>query len=86
MDLLGRSKPGEFIVMLPGSGQREATIVGNRIQAALANCAIPIGSTRITLQVSLGIGEVEPSDDATVFINRVRAEVGNGNLKLAAMA
>jgi diguanylate cyclase (GGDEF)-like protein len=84
MDLLGRSEPGEFMVMLPGSGQREANIVGNRIQSALANCAIPIGSTRITLQVSLGICEVEPADDATVFINRARSEVGNSGAKLVA--
>jgi diguanylate cyclase len=84
MDLLGRSQPGEFLVMLPGSGEREANIVGNRIQAALANCAVPIGSTRITLQVSLGIGEVESADDATIFINRVRAEVGISGPKLAA--
>jgi diguanylate cyclase (GGDEF)-like protein len=83
MDLLGRSEPGEFIVMLPGSGQREANIVGNRIQTALANCAIPIGSTRITLQVSLGVCEVEPSDDAELLIDRTRSEIGVSGPKLA---
>jgi diguanylate cyclase len=85
MDLLGRSEPGEFIVMLPGSGEREANIVGNRIQTALANCAIPIGSTRITLQVSVGICEVEPTDDAPLLINRTRAEIGITGPKLAAV-
>jgi diguanylate cyclase len=83
MDLLGRSQPGEFIVMLPGSGEREANIVGNRIQTALANCAIPIGSTRITLQVSVGVCEVEPMDDAAGLISRTRAEIGITGPKLA---
>ena len=85
MDLLGRSEPGEFIVMLPGNSEREANIVGNRIQSALANCAIPIGSTRITLQVSLGICEVEPIDDAPTLINRARAEIGITRPKIAAL-
>lgn len=83
MDLLGRSDPGEFIVMLPGSGEREANIVGNRIQSALANCAIPIGTSRIALQVSVGTCEVEPTDDAPTFINRTRAEIGIFGPKLA---
>jgi diguanylate cyclase len=78
MDLLGRSEPGEFIVMLPGSSERDASMVGNRIQSALANCVIPIGATRITLQVSLGITEVEPSDDANRLIDRSREVVGAG--------
>jgi diguanylate cyclase len=85
MDLLGRSQPGEFIVMLPGSGEREANIVGNRIQTALANCAIPIGATRITLQVSVGICEVETIDDAAGLINRTRAKIGISGPKLASM-
>ncbi len=76
MDLLGRTEPGEFIVMLPGSTQRDALVVGNRIQAALANCSIPLGSTRITLQVSVGISEVEPAEDAHQFIDRARGMVG----------
>jgi diguanylate cyclase len=77
MDLLGRSEPGEFIVMLPGSSERDANIVGNRVQTALANCAIPIGSTRITLQVSMGVSEVEPTDDAPAFIARAKELIGN---------
>jgi diguanylate cyclase len=85
MDLLGRSEPGEFIVMLPGSSERDATVVGNRIQSALANCAIPLGGTRITLQVSLGITEVEPADEANQFIDRARNMIGGAQKAVAAV-
>jgi diguanylate cyclase len=83
MDLLGRAEPGEFMVMLPGSSERDAAVVGNRIQSALANCAIPLGGTRITLQVSLGITEVEPADDANQFVDRARASIGSAQKVVA---
>ena len=76
MDLLGRAQPGEFVVMLPGSTEREAKVVGNRIQSALASCSIPLGSTKITLQVSVGVAAVEPADNAETFIMRAQKLVG----------
>lgn len=76
MDLLGRMLPGEFIVMLPGSQEREATVVGNRIQSALAGCSIPLGTTKITLQVSVGIAALEPADNAETFMERAKEMVG----------
>ncbi len=81
MDLLGRTQPGEFVVMLPGSTDREAAVVGNRIQSALAGCSIPLGSTKITLQVSVGVAAVATADDADTFIKRAQEAVG-GNQKL----
>jgi len=83
MDLLGRTQPGEFVVMLPGSTEREATVVGNRIQSALAGCSIPLGATKITLQVSLGITAVEPADNADAFIVRAQEVVGGGQKLVA---
>jgi diguanylate cyclase len=83
MDLLGRSESGEFMVMLPGSSERDAMVVGNRIQSALANCAIPLGGTRITLQVSLGITEMEPADDANQLIDRARNLIGGAQKVVA---
>lgn len=77
MDLLGRAEPGEFILMLPESTERDATIVGNRIQSALANCEIPLGTTRINLQSSLGMARVEPADDSATLISRARESVGS---------
>ncbi len=53
-----------------------AAVVGSRIQSALASCSIPIGSTKITLQVSVGIAAVETADNAETFIVRAQEAVG----------
>lgn len=70
MDLLGRLDEGEFGVMLPGSSENEARLVGKRIQTAISNCIIPLGKTKLRLQMELGVATVEPHDDANTLMER----------------
>lgn len=71
MDLLGRLERGEFMVMLPGSTQREAEIVGNRVRTALTRCPIPLGTTQLTLQLTQSATSVTPADNAAGMMSRV---------------
>lgn len=74
MDLLGKVVPGEFAVMLPGSCEREATLVATRIQTAISNCAIPLGGKEVQLQLKIGISGVEPNDDALSMMARAQEQ------------
>ena len=70
MDLLGKVVPGEFAVMLPGSCEREATLVATRMQTSISNCAIPLGGKEIQMQLKIGISGVGPDDDAQSMMAR----------------
>ncbi|MGI9430416.1 MAG: diguanylate cyclase domain-containing protein [Bythopirellula sp.] len=70
MDLLGQLNAGEFIVMLPGSSEKEAKMVGKRVQMAISNCVIPLGGKELRLEVSHGVTDVYPDDDAPSMIER----------------
>ncbi len=70
MDLLGQLEAGEFIVMLPGSSEKEAKMVGGRVETAISNCIIPLGGKQLRLQVSHGVTDVYPDDDADSMIDR----------------
>ncbi|TWU27900.1 diguanylate cyclase domain-containing protein [Bythopirellula polymerisocia] len=83
MDLLGRLERGEFIVMLPGSSKREATIVGNRVRTALANCPIPLGTTQLTLQLKQSVTNVASTDTSDIMIDRVTEGLGVAQKTLA---
>ncbi len=72
MDLLGKVVPGEFAVMLPGSSEREATLVATRIQTAISNCAIPLGGREVQMQLGIGISGVQPDDDAQSMMTRAQ--------------
>lgn len=73
MDLLGDLTGGHFAVMLPGSSENEAKLVGKRIQTAISNCAIPMGKDQLRLEINLGVANVDPDDDAASMMNRARA-------------
>ncbi len=70
MDLLGQHESGQFIVMLPGSSEKEAKMVGRRVQSAIANCVIPLGGRQLRLEVLHGVTDVYPDDDAETMIDR----------------
>jgi len=62
MDLLANLENGEFVVMLPGSSQREAMLVASRVQTAIANCVIPLGDQKLHLEIQQGVTDVKPDD------------------------
>lgn len=70
MDLLGQLEPGDFVVMLPGSSEKEAKMVGRRVQTAISNCVIPLGGKQLRLEVSHGVADVYPDDDAESMVAR----------------
>lgn len=70
MDLLCQLKAGDFIVMLPGSSEKEAKMVGRRVQTAISNCVIPLGGRELKLEVSHGVADVYPDDDAQSMMER----------------
>lgn len=72
MDLLGSLSDGHFAVMLPGSSESEAKLVGKRIQTAISNCAIPMGKAQLRLEMHLGVANVEPDDDAKSMMIRAK--------------
>ncbi len=71
MDLLGQLQAGDFIVMLPGSSEKEAKIVGERVESAIAKCVIPMGGKELRLEVFPAVTDVYPDDDADSMIDRV---------------
>ncbi|NOZ40544.1 MAG: GGDEF domain-containing protein [Planctomycetes bacterium] len=71
MDLLGQLNAGEFVVMLPGSSEKEAQLVGQRVEKAISNCAIPLGGKELRLEVFPVVTDVYPDDDAQAMIDRV---------------
>jgi len=75
MDLLGQLGAGDFIIMLPGSSEKETSLVGNRVRNAIANCVIPLGSRQLRLETLHGVTDVFPDDDAQVMLDRVRVIV-----------
>jgi len=76
MDLLGKLELGEFIVVLPGSSQREAMLVGSRVQTAIANCVIPLGDQQLHLEVQQGVADVKPDDEAQTLMDRAKQMMG----------
>jgi PleD family two-component response regulator len=56
--------------MLPGSCEREATLVATRMQTSISNCAIPLGGKEIQMQLKIGISGVGPDDDAQSMMAR----------------
>ncbi len=75
MDLLGKLSNGEFIVMLPGSTEQEAKLVGNRVEEAVASCVIPLGGKNLRLGISQAVTEVKPDDEAATMIARAKTSV-----------
>lgn len=70
MDLLGQLKAGDFVVMLPGSSEKEAKMVGSRVQSAISNCVIPLGGKQLKMEVAHGVADVYPDDEAETMIDR----------------
>jgi diguanylate cyclase len=75
MDLLGKLDAGEFVVMLPGSSESAAKIVGQRVKSSISLCPIPMGGQNIRLEVDLGVTSVQPDDDAVSAINHAKDEL-----------
>ena len=45
-------------------------MVGKRVQMAISNCVIPLGGKELRLEISHGVTDVYPDDDAQSMIER----------------
>lgn len=72
MDLLGKLERGRFVVMLPGSSESEAILVGTRLQTAIAGCDIPLGGETFSLQIQWGVATAAADDDSRRIMARAR--------------
>ncbi|KFB66383.1 diguanylate cyclase [Candidatus Accumulibacter vicinus] len=62
MDLLGRLGGGEFALLLPNTGAREAVLVAERIRTAIPGISIPSDNGTVQFTVSVGVSEVQAGD------------------------
>ena len=72
MDVMAKLENGEFVVMLPGSTQSEASRVAKRMCAATANCVLPVVDRELQIRLQHGIAELKPSETAQELIARAR--------------
>lgn len=70
MDLLAKLEQGDFAVMLPGSSEQEARLVGSRVETAVSNCTIPLKGKQVKLKLQHGIATIRPDDSAKSIIKR----------------
>ena len=72
IDVAARYGGEEFIVLLPGTGLREAREVAERIRKRVAEAVFPSGNLLVRVTVSLGVAEFDPILDSSPlsFIER----------------
>jgi diguanylate cyclase (GGDEF)-like protein len=67
-DLIARWGGEEFIMMLPGTSAKEATVVGERLRQRLEEMTFPDSGIRLT--ASFGVSAYQPGETGTAFIGR----------------
>jgi diguanylate cyclase (GGDEF)-like protein len=67
-DLIARWGGEEFIMMLPGTSAKEATVFGERLRHRLE--AITFHDSSISLTASFGVSAYQPGETSTKFIER----------------
>ncbi|TWT99514.1 Response regulator PleD [Botrimarina colliarenosi] len=74
---LGRLGESAFIALMPDCTAAAATAAGERINAALAHCSVPLGDGHLTLSTQMNVTELLPSDTAASFMERAESALGH---------
>jgi diguanylate cyclase (GGDEF)-like protein len=72
MDVLAKLDHGEFVVMLPGKTQNEASLVVKKIRSAVASCVLPLVDRELSLRLTDGIAQLKPNEMAQELLARAR--------------
>jgi diguanylate cyclase len=72
MDVLAKLDLGEFVVMLPGLTQGEASLVAKKMRRATANCVLPLVDRELQLRFIEGIAELRAGEMAQEILARAR--------------
>src|SRR5262249_30170345 len=83
MDYFARLEDGEFIALLPGSTLSEAGQVSRRLQSAAANCTHSLGNKKATLQIAVGLAQLQPNESAIALMARAKDETESQSLAAA---
>ncbi|MEQ8847619.1 diguanylate cyclase [Botrimarina sp.] len=76
-DLLARLEGGRLVVLMPGLNARKAEKFGEGLNAALAECTVPLGDTELVLSTAMAVTEMSPSDTATSLMQRAEASAAS---------
>lgn len=71
-DVLGKLELGEFMVMLPGKTQTEASLVMKQMRNAAAACVLPLVDRELRVQLLDGISELKANETAEGLMARAR--------------
>jgi diguanylate cyclase len=72
MDVLAKLENGEFVVMLPGLTEKEASIVGKKMRNSAANCVLPLVDRELSLRFQEVIAQLKPNEMAQELYARAR--------------
>jgi diguanylate cyclase (GGDEF)-like protein len=71
-DVLARLENGEFVVMLPGKTEFEATLVAKRMRSGASQCVLPLTDRDLQVSFAQGIAELKPNETAHELLARAR--------------
>ena len=74
-DLLGRMVGGQFAILLPRTGLEEASLVAERMRAAIESSPCKTERALITLTASFGVTTIRPDDSTVTLFQRLDAAV-----------
>jgi GGDEF domain-containing protein len=71
-DVLAKLDLGEFIVMLPGKTQGEASVLLKKMRNATSHCVMPMVDRPLDLKFCHGIAELKAEETAQELLARAR--------------
>jgi diguanylate cyclase (GGDEF)-like protein len=72
-DQLGRLVGGQFAILLPRTGPDEASLVAERMRAAIENSPCKTERALITMTASFGVTTIRPDDSSVTLFQRLEA-------------
>ena len=81
MDLMARYNEVMFGMMLPDASLRNAICVGERLRKTVERTTIQLDGKMLRFTVSLGVVEVEESDEMATLVERACAQLKEAQIR-----